>query len=456
MTLITGTIENVDGSGVQGYILVTPLNYSNPIIGNKVVISQETKHPVRDGSISMSLDAGSLVNMQLWVEGGSYTVASKRLDFNCTVPTSDVEIWELVNTPITSDLLDTSVIRVAQYLMSNPVYVAQLKSQVNYRGAWDAATMYFSGDVVNYDGGSFVYTNNTPQIGIVPTDTTSWFQQAFRGEPGTGMGGNDSPYNDLGWDGQQDTPTRNAIRDLVEGTLAKQSDVVGLAPSVDSVLTNPRVDVNPALSDVSNAIVSSQWVDDRLANVLISGTQDVLLQGNPSCETPSAGDNSGRIATTAFVNQANGVVYSDMAVADNQVLTDSKAYTDIEIVTHTHNQYETQDTGWVEIPSSWYGFGWSAVTGNWIPHYRVRDGVFSMQGLMTRIADTSNTVMLTLTSNLIPSRQYLGSAIALTSLDPLLMYRLDVLPDGKVDLTSAPGVGTTIYFVSLSEIIYVL
>lgn len=456
MTLITGTIENVDGSGVQGYLLVTPLNYSSPIVGNKVVISQETKHPVRNGSVSMNLDEGSQVNIQLWVEGGSSTVTSKRLDFNCTVPSVDSEIWELVNTPITSDLLDTSVLRVAHYLMSNPVYVAQLKNQVNYRGAWDANTMYFSGDVVSYDGGSFVYNSNTPQIGINPYDNSIWFQQSSKGGTGTGTGGNDEPYDSVGWDGQTDSPTRNAVRDLVENTLAKQSDVAGLAPLVDPVMINPRLSVDPAIGDTSSALVSSQWVDDRLANVLISGTQDVLLQGNPSCETPLTGDNSGRIATTAFVNQADAVVYSDMAVADAQVLTDSKAYTDTEIVTHTHSQYEPQDTGWLTIPSSWYGFGWSAYDqSTWLPRYRVKEGVVSLSGLMKRSPDTSNMVIMNLSNGLDPDHYIMGSVVTYHS-SQYNFHRLDVATNGQVLLDPPLPVGTAISFVSLCEVIYLL
>ncbi|MDB0611139.1 hypothetical protein PL371_04490, partial [Tenacibaculum maritimum] len=51
-----------------------------------------------------------------------------------------------------------------------------------YRGEYISTEYYYLGDQVSYDGGTYILINETPQVGIVPTNTTHWTVSA---QPGT-------------------------------------------------------------------------------------------------------------------------------------------------------------------------------------------------------------------------------------------------------------------------------
>jgi len=55
---------------------------------------------------------------------------------------------------------------------------------IDWKGAYEASTVYQAYDVVSYDGGSWIYINVTPGAGHTPADDAYWDVQAAAGDTG--------------------------------------------------------------------------------------------------------------------------------------------------------------------------------------------------------------------------------------------------------------------------------
>lgn len=198
-------------------------------------------------------------------------IRSPVMDFHAVVPNVvSVEFADLLPTGIARDTLPTTVRQVAELIASDADYVEALRGGPRFKGVYSSITYYQRDDAITYAGSSWVYIHPDPKAGQTPSlaNTAHWQILAQKGDAG-GTGGNDVPYNATGWDGATWTPSANAIRDIIE-QLARLTDLANYA-----LLASPN------------------------------------LTGNPTTPTQVTGNNSTRIANTAFVQgeiSALGVV----------------------------------------------------------------------------------------------------------------------------------------------------
>lgn len=124
-----------------------------------------------------------------WYTGNSHTsdslllsryvqkVPTQILDFHSVVPNqSSVEFASLLPTGISTDVLDTSIRRLAQLLTSNADYATALRGGPNFKGIYSVSAYYQLGDAVVHGGGAWIYTQATPTIGNVPSSNSTFWQ----------------------------------------------------------------------------------------------------------------------------------------------------------------------------------------------------------------------------------------------------------------------------------------
>ena len=418
MTTLTGTVKTPKGN-LNGRLLISS-NHHQFTEDEHLLLGAVNDTPIIDGVISgVDLEPNLKYRIRIQYNSGN-NVYDTLVDFESVIPdVPSININEILKTPITQDTLDTAVVRLAKYLMGNSTYYAQLKTGFRYRGDFDIALTYFKDDVVNYDGGSFIYFVDNPQVGINPYDNTVWFQLGSKGDDGVGTTGNDTPYDATGWNGQTDAPSRNAIRDLVENTLVTDAEVSGLAPLSNPVFTNPSANT-PSANSNDTSLLTSEWFWQRITPVLPLGQSSALLTGTPSAVSPPTGNNSGRIATTAWSNElmdlhiaasdphnAQSLVNSHVADIDPH---NSELFTiNHEAAPNPHPQYATPAdittheatnnhpaldvltaTGWV------WGTGWSDFGGTWQGLTIKKVGsLVTINGFIKRTSGTTNISPIT-------------------------------------------------------------
>jgi hypothetical protein len=335
MTLITGTIKDSGGVALSGVLRVTldaPL-VDGSTTPDSVLVPETKEFTVVGGEISINLaqsqtseltyrfeflsqltttsyyfaDGGLYTGPKhFWTDSNWYTGAvhsasssllfaqietrSKTvLDFHTIVPNvASYEFTNLLPTGITTDVLDTSLRRVAELLVSTQAYAIQLRGGPRWQGDYYDLVYYQLDDGVQYAGSSWIYINANPAAGQTPslTNTTYWMCAAFKGDPG-GTGGNDIPYNSVGWDGATWAPSANAVRDIIEQ----------LARVNNTALTGNPTAPTQTVGNNSTRLANTAFV---IAEIVSRFTNANLL-GVPLCPTPLLPDNSGAIANTNFV-----------------------------------------------------------------------------------------------------------------------------------------------------------
>jgi hypothetical protein len=254
--------------------------------------------------------------------GLSFRAESKELDrilvpqrtlidnFHAIVPSlPSVEFASLIPQRLASDTLPLAIRQVADILVGNPTYRNQLRGGPRAAGAYNPSTFYKLDEMVELGGSSYVYINSEISAGNAPPNSAYWQLVAARGSTGTGTTGNDTPYDPVGWDGQIDAPSRNALRDIIQ-SLARSTDLQGLAPILNPILIDPTRASAPAIpsSDNSARLAPTNWIRGLFAPL-----ESPQLTGTPSAPTPATNDDSQKLATTAFVAnyaamQAGGIL----------------------------------------------------------------------------------------------------------------------------------------------------
>lgn len=167
---------------------------------------------------------------------------------------------------------------------------AAIVAKIEWRGVWDSGTAYVTRDAVEYQGSSYVV--NTANTNQLPTNTAFWDLMAQKGAPGSGSGNVNGPA----------TTNVNypALWDNGTGTLLKQ----GTAPLGTAAYAATGDFATPA----------SVALKANIASPAFSGV--------PTAPTPSVGDNSTKLATTAFVAANAGAGAKDgLFWENNQVVT---------------------------------------------------------------------------------------------------------------------------------------
>ncbi|HEY9736750.1 MAG TPA: hypothetical protein V6D06_10725 [Trichocoleus sp.] len=216
--------------------------------------------------------------------------------FRAIVPNQSTVDWaDLIPTGVSVDVLDTGLRRLAEILTSSTDYVEALRGGPRWLGDYNAATIYQRDDAVAYGGSSWLYINADPSSGNTPVDGIYWTKIAQKGDPGS-TGGAAGAYDATGWLNDSNAPTKAAIRNLVEGSLAKLSNLTGLAPLASPSFSGSPNAPTPANNSNSTAIATTAFVQGNFAPLT-----NPAFAGNPTAPTQAAGNNTPRLATTAFV-----------------------------------------------------------------------------------------------------------------------------------------------------------
>lgn len=268
-----------------------------------------------------------------WWTGGTFVSGTSQLlteeedtkftthfDFRAIVPNQpSVEFGSLVPTGLTTDILDTGIARLAEVLTNDVDYIEALRGGPRWKGVYSSTTFYQQDDAVSYGGSTWVWIDPDPASGVTPAlNEPRWFLAAQKGDAG-GTGGQDTPYDANGWNGQTWAPSANAIRDKIE-TLASTSTLSTYAPLNSPVFTGQPSSPTPLAADNSTQISTTAWVRGYAAPI-----DSPTFTGNPACTTPPLNSNSGRLATTAWVvsyfNEQMGLLVAVSHTATSTALT---------------------------------------------------------------------------------------------------------------------------------------
>lgn len=293
MTKLNGTIKDSGNNGLTGFLKVlldAPLS-----TGSKTLVLYARVFPVTNGDLTaanINLEPSTATNSTYRLT--YYTVSDgvelPWLDFHCLMPSAEtVNITDLLPTGIVRETIDTSLIRMVELLTTDAYYSSKL-NVLKFVGLWRDDSLYYRGDVVEYDGSSYVYRVPTPSVGNLTSNSAFWQLLAGRGSTGTGNTGSLTNYG-ASWQDATDTPSRGAIFNLVESTLAKQSAIIGKAPINNPAFTGvPTVPTADAL-DATTQIANTAWV----ANFELAKSNPVLAT------SPPLGSSNKSVATTEWV-----------------------------------------------------------------------------------------------------------------------------------------------------------
>lgn len=223
--------------------------------------------------------------------------------FRAIVPNiASVEYAAILPSRVTTDGLPRTIRQVAELLTTEAGFIQQLRGGPRPKGAYNPTIYYARDDQVEVDGSSWIYINPITTNGNAPpvlpaTNNAYWQLLAARGATGAGTSGNNTPYDAATWNNQTDAPSRGALRNIIQ-TLAKLSDIAGLAPLLNPVFGgNPSRSTAPLLSDNSSQIPTTNWVRSYAAPL-----DSPALINNPSAPTQSIADRSSKLATCAHVS----------------------------------------------------------------------------------------------------------------------------------------------------------
>ena len=406
MTVVYGEILDAGGSPLTGEMVISLASFETTPNTAEIRLTEPHIEAVTAGVFEVTLV--SLEQPYRWVfnkiesvvtldendEEVTTEVKTLMFDFFATVPpVATLLMSELVPTQIVRDNMDTSAKRIADLISLDPALRALVQLQLNPRGLYEPDAFYTRDDLVVYDGGSYMAKTAGFWKGINPTVATNWFPLSERGEVGTGTDGNDTAYDEAGWLGQTDAPSRNAVRNIVEG-LNSTIAALEFAPIDSPVFTGPVTvpDTAPSASD-SNAInSSSMW--GALASIMLPSALD-----SPFCPTPAPNSNTKSLINSEWFFDRIGKVI--IPGVDNPNIIEGTCTTPV----YSSNSPAIANAVWVRnrtgginlISSSpnHIRLATETSTGNGI--FTARFGQFTSPSLTTSLVSGVNSVWFTLT-----------------------------------------------------------
>ncbi|NDJ20938.1 hypothetical protein GS682_04620 [Nostoc sp. B(2019)] len=279
------------------------------------------------------------------------------MDFHAVVPNiTSVEFASLIPTRISTDSLPRTVRQLAELITADADFVEALRGGPRFKGAYSAPTYYQRDDAVTYGGSSWVYINADPVVGQTPSlvNTDYWQILAQQGDPG-GTGGNDTAYDAVGWNGDTNAPSKNAVRDIIE-QLATLAQLATYAPLNSPSFTGTPNCPTPIATALGTEITTAAWARSLFA--LISSP---TFTGNPAAPTQAITDESNKLATTLYVKNkvfdtaafcaqktTNQTLSNGVNILNfNQELIDSK-----NAFTPSTSTFTAPDAGWYEFTLS--------------------------------------------------------------------------------------------------------
>ena len=221
--------------------------------------------------------------------------------FNAIIPATAVNVKDLYSISATSTQADTSVIRVAEYMLSTPSLKAQLPKGINPRGAYDNAVFYVQNDGVTYNGSFWVYESVTSLAGQTPGVGSVWREYVSKGLPG-GTGATSVGFDNTAWTNQSAAFKLEAC---------SRGDALGLYGAIPQ----------PDLSSYAQRSVANTWADTATFNGNVTF--------NSRADSPNLAQtiNDTRIANTAYVRAAISALSTlkDVAIIEERQPTGTDA-----------------------------------------------------------------------------------------------------------------------------------
>ena len=321
--LITGKFDDSGSFPINGKVVVTldaPLTATDKTV--HLPIPQE--YPFNNGEFSFTLESSEAQQITYFfevynqLEDLSYPVDSI-YSFHSVVPVvTEINFRDLIPSQISTDQLPSNIRRLLQLIVLDPNY-SNLLRWGSPAGFYSPSTPYVYGDIVTYDGSSYLCINENGALGYTPSIVANeyWQPLGIRGEPGTGTGGNDTPFSFAAWTSQTDAPTRNtlanALIDRNNPRVVDLSDDIDFDTLPDDKLVPAKYlrdnlinRNNPRVIDLSDDIDLDTLPDDKLvpAKYLkdkFAPLDSPILTGNPLAPTKGINDGTDSIATCAYV-----------------------------------------------------------------------------------------------------------------------------------------------------------
>lgn len=271
MTIVRGTLLSSSLTPLVGFIdisidRVVPTGTTGVLLSNNVVMPSTDRITLVAGYFSVDLEptivTQATYRFQVYEDLGSGNTRLIRDFFTALEDTGVIEYEALDTvTGIYPDQQDSRFTTIARRLYADSTFFTALIGYLlNARGAYSSVATYRRGDLVTFDGGSYLWRYGT-NGNALPTEDTRWFPMAQRGNDGTGTAGNVATYGP-GWSGQTDAPARGSLWTFLQ-TLATKVELSGYISAASASLVTPSINMvsgqtNTALSDASG--VNASWV----------------------------------------------------------------------------------------------------------------------------------------------------------------------------------------------------
>ena len=187
--------------------------------------------------------------------------------FHASIPDVEkVSINDLIPCGITTDRLASGVRQLAKLITTDSAYLEALgRALLQFKGDFDAATYYSGRVAVQYGGASWINVWPTLHAGNVPFKGSSYWQLfADKGDAG-GTGGDNTPYDPVGWKRDSNAPSKAVLTDVLE-TKASKADLALLAPLVDANLQGMPLCPTAPRGTKSKQAANTEFVANALAS----------------------------------------------------------------------------------------------------------------------------------------------------------------------------------------------
>lgn len=269
MTQIVGLIKDSAGYLLSGKLVVKANSQitDSSTSPKSIITTKPFEFTITSGVVDINIKSSDIEQISY---NFSFKVLAENPDgqneyvelfgFNALVPgVASIDFSELLPTDFTVDQLDTGRFSIARIIATNEEFAEAVRFKFKYRGAYSSTTVYSKDDVVIFDGSTYVYTNNQTSFNKVPPTNPTisnayWTMLASRGATGAGTTGVNTAYG-AGWAGNLDAPTRNVLYNKIE-TLAPLA-----SPSFTGI---PTTETTPAYGDNSTKLATTAFITDRV------------------------------------------------------------------------------------------------------------------------------------------------------------------------------------------------
>lgn len=293
-TTIQADIRDSGGTALDGYILAT---LDAPIIEGAVsYYSVPKRYELVAGQVSFDLppteDDRTSYRFQVWQYNAVTELPDVAVtDFHAQIPASaePVPFTQLgQQTGLDSGRRDSNLAAIVRSLYLDPAFWALARDiLIPHKGAYDPSAYYKNGDVVEWQGSSFIFAAELAQTGVEPVDGETWKLIAAKGEPGNASSGADlDPYSAIAWDGNIEAPSKGSLQGIIE-TLQPKAALDDFLAKDGGVATQLVSGSTYPLTEDSSKLVYASWVQAIATQVKQAVVPIGAVMGFPYASAPT-------------------------------------------------------------------------------------------------------------------------------------------------------------------------